>query len=163
MPKKTKVPRTERPDIPDYGIPESSRGLLAWSWAEQRLRNSHNYWLITTYPDGRPHTMPVWGIWVDGAFYFSTGRDTRKARNLARNANCIVCNERAHEAVIVHGRAEEVRDPERIRELGKPYYRKYKPWKLDPAMGAIFVVRPALALGMYEKKFATSATRWNFA
>jgi nitroimidazol reductase NimA-like FMN-containing flavoprotein (pyridoxamine 5'-phosphate oxidase superfamily) len=160
---KTKTPQAERPEIPNYGIPESTKGLLSWSWAEQRLKTSHNYWLITTYPDGRPHAMPIWGIWIDGAFYFSTDRQSRKARNLARNPRCIVCNERAEEAVIVHGKAEELQDMELVRELGKPYHRKYKPWKLDPALGAIFAVRPTLALGMYEKKFDTSATRWKFA
>lgn len=160
---KNRTPRAERPNIPEYGIPESRNGLLPWTWAEQRLKKSHNYWLITTYPDGRPHAMPVWGIWVDGAFYFSTGRDSRKARNLAKNPNCIVCNERSHEAVIVHGRAEEVGDAERIQELGKPYYRKYKPWKLDPEMGAIYTLKPSFALGMYEKKFQSAATRWKFA
>jgi nitroimidazol reductase NimA-like FMN-containing flavoprotein (pyridoxamine 5'-phosphate oxidase superfamily) len=160
---KNRIPRAERPNIPEYGIPESRKGLLPWTWAEQRLKKSHNYWLITTYPDGRPHAMPVWGIWVEGAFYFSTGRGSRKARNLAKSRDCIVCNERTHEAVIVHGLAEEVSDAERIRELAKPYYRKYKPWKLDPAMGAIYAVRPSFALGMYEKKFQSAATRWKFA
>jgi Predicted flavin-nucleotide-binding protein len=159
---KIRVPRAERPNIPNYGIPKSGKGLLSWSWAEQRLKSSHNYWLISTYPDGRPHAIPVWGIWVGGVFYFSTDRESRKARNLTKNPHCIVCNERAHEAVIVHGQAEEVRDPELIGEIGKPYHRKYKPWKLDPAVGAIFAVRPTLALGMYEKKFDTSATRWKF-
>ena len=100
---------------------------------------------------------------MEGAFYFSTGRGSRKARNLAKSRDCIVCNERTHEAVIVHGLAEEVSDAERIRELAKPYYRKYKPWKLDPAMGAIYAVRPSFALGMYEKKFQSAATRWKFA
>ena len=161
MPRK-KTPRPERPHIPGYGIPDSRKGLLPWSWAEQRLKNSHNYWLITTSPDSRPHAMPVWGIWVDSVFYFSTGRTSRKARNLGRNPHCLVCNERTHEAVILHGQAEEIRDPKLIADLGKPYYRKYKPWKLDPAMGAIFAVRPAVAFGMYEKKYATSATRWIF-
>jgi nitroimidazol reductase NimA-like FMN-containing flavoprotein (pyridoxamine 5'-phosphate oxidase superfamily) len=161
--KNLRAPRAERPDIPDYGIQKSRKGLLPWSWAEQRLKKSHIYWLITTYPDGRPHAMPIWGIWVDSAFYFSTSRDSRKAHNLRKDPRCIVSNEHAHEAVIVHGRAEEVTDLARIRELGPPYYRKYKPWKLDPAMGAIFVVRPTLALGMCERRFATAATRWKFA
>jgi len=159
---KIRVPRAERPNIPNYGIPKSGKGLLSWSWAEQRLKSSHNYWLISTYPDGRPHAIPVWGIWVGGVFYFSTDRESRKARNLTKNPHCIVCNERANEAVIVNGQAEEVRDPELIGEIGKSYHRKYKPWKLDPAVGAIFAVRPTLALGMYEKKFDTSATRWKF-
>jgi hypothetical protein len=27
------VPRTERPQIPDYGISKSKTGLLPWKWA----------------------------------------------------------------------------------------------------------------------------------
>jgi hypothetical protein len=89
--------------------------------------------------------MPVWGIWVDGAFYFSTGSKSRKARNLARNRRCIVCNERADQAVIVEGVAGTVTDKRLITRLAGPYHVKYKPWKLDPAMGSIYVVRPRTA------------------
>jgi hypothetical protein len=102
------APRAGRPHIPDYGISTSSKGLLPWKWAEQRLKKSREYWFVTALPNGRPHVMPVWGVWVDSAFYFSTGRDTRKARNLARSPYCVVCNELAAEAVIVHGRAKEI-------------------------------------------------------
>jgi nitroimidazol reductase NimA-like FMN-containing flavoprotein (pyridoxamine 5'-phosphate oxidase superfamily) len=156
------VPRAGRPHIPDYGISTSSKGLLPWKWAEQRLKKSREYWFVTTLPNGRPHVMPVWGVWVDSAFYFSTGRDTRKARNLARSPYCVVCNELAAEAVIVHGRAKEIRDAKRIRELGGPYARKYPPYKLDPKMGAVYEVKPSITFGLMEKKFPTTATRWKF-
>ncbi|HEX8815197.1 MAG TPA: hypothetical protein VF753_06840, partial [Terriglobales bacterium] len=62
----------------------------------------------------------------------------------------------------VEGRAEELTDPDRIKELGRSYARKYKPWKLDPTLGPIFIVRPTVVFGMYEKKFANAATRWQF-
>ena len=74
--------------------------MLPWSWAEQQLKKSHNYWITTVKPDGSPHTMVVWGLWRDGCFLFSTGSKSRKARNLSRNANCVVYAEHAHEAVI---------------------------------------------------------------
>ena len=148
--------------MPGYGIPQSRKGLLPWAWAERRLTRSHNYWLITVRPEGRPHVMPVWGIWVDGAFYFSTGRESRKARNLARNRRCIVCNERADQAVIVEGVAGKVTSKSLLGRLAGPYHVKYKPWKLDPAMGAIYVVRPRVAFGMYEDRFVDAATRWRF-
>jgi hypothetical protein len=103
---RSSAPRATRPYAPGYGLPETSRGLLPWSWAEQRLKKSHNYWITTVKPDASPHTMVVWGLWQDGRFLFSTGRESRKARNLAQNQNCIVCNELANEAVIVEGVAE---------------------------------------------------------
>jgi hypothetical protein len=160
--RKPPTPPATRPHMPGYGVPASHKGLLPWKWAEQRLARSHNYWLITTRPEGTPHAMPVWGIWVDSIFCFSTGRTSRKAKNLAANPNCVVCNEESREAVIVEGRVTELTDPDRIRQLGVVYHRKYKPWKLDPNLGPIFVVQPRVVFGMYEKKFADAATRWKF-
>ena len=161
--KKSLHPRADRPHMPGYGVPTDGKGLLPWKWAEQRLVKSHNYWLITTHPDGAPHAMPIWGVWVDSRFVFSTGRESRKAKNLAVNPKCVVCNELSREAVIVEGVAIEVTDPAQIKEFGRPYQRKYKPWKLDPSTGPVFMVRPRVVFGMYEKKFADAATRWQFA
>src|SRR5258708_37820826 len=91
-------PKPSRPQIPGYGMPKSTKGLLPWKWAEQRLRKSHNYWITTVKPDGSPHTMVVWGLWLEGAFLFSTGSQSRKARNLAENRRCVVCTEQAEQA-----------------------------------------------------------------
>ena len=156
-----KPPKTARPDMPGYGMPRGSKGLLPWTWAEQRLRRSHNYWVMTVRPDATPHAMPVWGIWVDNRFYFSTGGRSRKARNLQRNPACIVCTERTAEAVIVEGRAAIVSDAAVVQRLAPVSHRKYKPWKLDPEMGPIFEVRPRVAFAMYEKRFK-DATRYSF-
>ena len=156
------APRASRPHMPGYGLPRSRKGLLPWAWAERRLTRSHNYWLMTVRPDRRPHAMPVWGLWLEGAFYFSTGRQSRKARNLARNRRAIVCSEQADEAVIVEGHARELRSPQLIARLAPPYHAKYKPWKLDPDMGPIYTVRPRVAFAMHEKRFPETTTRWTF-
>src|SRR5258708_3153568 len=109
-PKPSDVPKATRPHMPGYGLPSGAKGLLPWSWAEQRLKKSHNYWITTVKTDGStlssPHTMVVWGLWQEGRFLFSTGSKSRKARNLAENPNCIVCTELASQAVIVEGIAE---------------------------------------------------------
>jgi len=147
--------------MPGYGLPRGTKGLLSWDWAETRLTRSHNYWLVTTRPEGAPHAMVVWGIWFDGRFYFSTGRESRKARNLAANPWCVVCTEKANEAVIIEGAAAEVTDAAKMERLGAPYHKKYKPWKLDPSMGGIYEVRPRAAFGLLEESFK-SATRWTF-
>jgi hypothetical protein len=106
--------------------------------------------------------MPVWGIWLDSVFYFSTGRQSRKAKNLEANAKCVLCNERIDEAVIVEGVAEEVRDAGLLAKLSRPYYAKYKPWKLEPDRGPVYAVRACVVFGMYEKEFTRTATRWTF-
>ena len=158
---KGKHPQAARPHMPGYGLPRGTKGLLPWTWAEQRLRRSHTYWMLTVRSDATPHAMPVWGIWVDNRFYFSTGGRSRKARNLQRNPACIVCTERTAEAVIVEGRAAIVSDAAVVQRLAPVYHRKYKPWKLDPEMGPVFEVRPRVAFAMYEKRFR-DATRYSF-
>lgn len=147
--------------MPGYGMPKGSKGLLPWAWADRRLRASHNYWIMTVRPDRRPHAMVVWGVWADGRFVFSTGRESRKAKNLARNPACIVCTERSAEAVIVEGTAAEIVDPARIARFAPFYARKYKPWTLDPSMGPIFEVTPRIGFGLRERTFK-AATRWTF-
>ncbi len=162
-------PAPSRLYMPGYDLPEGPDGLMPWSWAEQRLEDSHNYWLATLRQDGRPHLMIVWGLWHGGVFYFSTGSRSRKARNLESNAHCVIGTEQAHEAVVVEGVAEKVRDVEQLKELLAIYQRKY-----DYDMSAmqddilalrepIFAVRPSVAFGLEEKAVLQNATRWRFA
>ncbi len=91
-----------------YGIPAVRKGMLEWKRVSQQLRQSRNYWIATTTPDGLPHAVPVWGVWVDGALYFGTDRRSRKARNLATNQGAVVHLEGRDDAVILEGFAEEI-------------------------------------------------------
>ena len=161
-------PKATRPHMPGY-VSADTKGLLAWKWAEDRLTKSRQYWIATTRPDGSPHVMVVWGLWWDGTFCFSTGSQSRKARNLQANPACVICNEDADEAVIVEGRAERVSDAKRIRKFLAIYERKYKFDMSSMAEGMlslkepVFMVRPQVAFGQAEKTFAKTATRWKFA
>ena len=162
------APKSTRPHMPGYGVPKGTKGLLPWSWAGQRLKKSHNYWITTVKPDGSPHTMVVWGLWSDGMFLFSTGRQSRKARNLSQNPRCVVCTEQAHQAVIVEGLAEELMDVAKRRQFLPTYERKYK---FDMSSMAddilslkepIYAVRPKVVFSLDEKNYPSKATRWLF-
>ena len=63
-----------------YGVPTDASGadLIPWSWAVERLSAAHNYWVCTARPDGRPHAAPVWGLWLEDAFWFSTNPRSQK-------------------------------------------------------------------------------------
>jgi general stress protein 26 len=166
-PSRAPKPKSSRPHMPGYGMPEGKKGLLPWSWAEQRLKKSHNYWITTVKPDGSPHTMVVWGLWQDGRFLFSTGSKSRKARNLAENSSCVVCTENAAEAVIVDGVAEIAGVAAR-RKMLPVYERKYKfdmgKMKEDilSMKEPVFAVRPRVVFGLWEKHFVGKSTRWTF-
>jgi general stress protein 26 len=147
---------------PGYAIAKSTKGLLPWSYAETRLKKSHSYWISTTRPDGRPHVMPVWGVWMDGALYFGTDRASRKSRNLAANPSVVAHSESADEAVIVEGIAREAKDAKVIRRLDGRYKAKYK-MRLTEAPGdlAVWCIEPRVVFGIREKDFPKSATKWS--
>ncbi len=158
-------PATDRPVMPaGYGITNGGRaGRLPWSWAEERLAGSRNYWLCTTAPDGRPHAMPVWGLWIERQLVFSTDPASRKARNLGRTPAAVVHLESGDDVVVLEGRVEVVRDASLLRRFGDDYEAKYavRIPPHNPAYG-VYALRVAVGFGWRETDFPTSATRWRF-
>ena len=111
--------------------------------------------------------MVVWGLWRDGRFLFSTGSNSRKARNLALNPRCVVCTEHAQEAVIIEGTADIADVPARRKFLSM-YERKYKfdmkgmEQDILSMKEPVFAVRPRVVFGFWEKHFVEKSTRWKF-
>jgi len=163
-PRRERAPRASRPDMIGYGIVPAGEGegLLPWSWAVERLTRARNYFLATTRPDGRPHVMVLWGVWLDDdRFHFSTDRSSRKARNLAENPRCVLTPGDADEAVIVEGEARELADEAMRAPFLRAYQAKYD-WDVASMNAPIFVLRPRLVFGQIEETFTRSATRWQF-
>jgi nitroimidazol reductase NimA-like FMN-containing flavoprotein (pyridoxamine 5'-phosphate oxidase superfamily) len=159
-------PKADRPFAPGYGIvgAEDGKGLLPWTWVARKMNNCRTFWLATIHAglhagQGRPHVMPVWGVWLDDAFFFSTGRKSRKGQNLAANPACTIANDDGEEAVIVEGLATQTEDAAEQERVAVAYNKKYK---MDPrSMGEpIFRVQPSRVFGFVEKTFPQSATRW---
>lgn len=146
-----------------YGIASGADGLLPWSWADERLTASRNYWIITADVVGRPHAMPVWGVWLDAAVWFSTDPGSRKARNLAARPGIVVHLESGDEVVIVEGAAQEVGDRGALEPFARAYNGKYG-HVFDPEhpIGVVYRVRPRAVLGWAEADFPSTATRWRF-
>ena len=155
--------------MPGYGIAAAAEGsgLLPWSWAAQRLARATNYWVTSVWPDGRPHSMPVWGMWDDPVLLFTCAVGSRKARNLRADPRCVVTTEDAADPVIIEGRARFVTDDATIRRALDLMNEKYRAGIeigfLDPARNATIAVRPAKVIGMRHGDFTGSPTRWAFA
>src|SRR5260370_35840044 len=101
------IPRVSRPYMPGYGIlaADQGSGLLPWSWAADRLASARNHWVTSTWPDGRPHSMPVWGMWDDSVLCFTSAARSRKARNLSAAPACAVTTRDANAPGIIQGTA----------------------------------------------------------
>lgn len=121
---------------------------------------ARNYWVATTRPDGRPHTVPVWGVWVDQTLCHGGGDDTRRARNLAENPHVAVHLESGDEVVIIEGRCDVLTvkntEADLLRRIDDAYEAKYGERHGTP----VWALRPTVALGW--SGFPGTATRWIF-
>jgi len=157
-----------RPFMPGYGTqpPDQGSGLLEWSWAEARLRDSHDYWLATVTPAGRPHVMPVWAMLLDGKLWFSSGVQSRKARNLAARPYCSITTDNPLEPVVAEGRIELVTatdDLERMLAVeNEKYGTEYGMDMMNPEENSCFAMTPERVIGLDSSDFTGSPTRWTF-
>src|SRR5205085_325868 len=91
------------------------RDVPAVGRADDRLRESHDFWLATVTPGGRPHLMPVWAVWTGEVLWFSSSLRSVKARNIAAGSAVSIATEDPYEPVVVEGTAEIVTDPAALR------------------------------------------------
>jgi hypothetical protein len=159
----TPAPRASRPIVPPaYHFPTSPKGLLDWSWARERLTNSHNYVIVTVRPDGRPHAMGMHGLWFDDAYYFGTDTASRKAKNLAMNPHCVLICEDFNELVIAEGIAETIdwkSVPEGLSGASKTKYG----WPMKAHKGGVlYRLTPRVVFAFPLEQIATAVTRWKF-
>jgi PPOX class probable F420-dependent enzyme len=155
--------------MPGYGtLPAGEgRGLLPWSWAEERLVRSHDYWLATVTPDGAPHLLPVWAVWHAGRLWFSSSNGSRKARNLARTPRCSLATDNPLEPVVVHGRAQRVTDSDALAAMlaaeNAKYGTSYGLDLVDPASNSVFALLLEWVFALDSSDFNGSPTRFAFS
>ena len=176
-----------QPLLPEKGEP------TAWAEARKRLETPEmyrSYWLTTLHEDGRPHSMPVLGLWLEGVFYFLTGEETRKGENLARDGRCVVSvNITSLPALDIsaEGRAQKVTDSDTLRRVVDAYGEKLQ-WPLTiedgraagpnaptsgPSPYAVWAMTPETVFGLpgvagtndkgEGKEGSLTPTRWRFA
>ena len=76
----------DRPFMPGYGVLPATEGSGLIAVGGGRAPADRLARLLVRHRPARtarPHVMPVWGVWLDGRLWFSSGLRSRKARNLA--------------------------------------------------------------------------------
>lgn len=158
---------------PQFSSPDATP--TPWAQARERLEKAEVYWLSTVRPDGRPHVTPVVAVWLDGALYFSTGPEERKAKNLRRNSYCAVmtgCNQLSEGLdLVVEGEAVNVDDEARLQRVAAEYASKYDPpfhftvregaFQGAGGLALVYEVAPKKVFG-FGKGEVFSQTRWRF-
>lgn len=146
--------------------------LMAWSAAAEQLAALPKYWLATGRASGRPHVMPVMGVWLGGTLTVSCRPSSVKARNLLRGGHCVVTATTELGDLVVEGDAGHVTDVARQRELADAFVAKYD-WRFGLRDGrlyedslpgspeyAFFEIVPVKGFGYGPD--GLTATRWRF-
>ncbi len=157
-------PLPQRPTFPP-GYVDHPLGLVPWAEVVRRLTEAKNYWLGTVRPNGHPHVVPKWGVWVGERFYFDGSPETRHARNLTQNPHVTVHLESGDEAVILEGvgRALLKPAPELAAQVAAAYGVKYAALGYAPEptqwdAGGLFEVQPRVVLAW--TKFTDDPTKF---
>jgi nitroimidazol reductase NimA-like FMN-containing flavoprotein (pyridoxamine 5'-phosphate oxidase superfamily) len=135
----------------------------------------HTSWLATVNPDGTPHVRPLGALWVEDAYYFSSGPGTRKSQNLAADPRCAITVATHEFDLVVEGEAAMVADETDLERIAVVYRAGgWEPTVRDGALVAeysapsagpppwhVYRVSPKTiyALGTAEPY---GATRWEF-
>ena len=136
---------------------------------------SATFFLGTVGPDGRPHAAGVGALWLDGALYFTSSPEARKARNMATNPACTISASLEGIDLVLEGDATRVTDQPTL-EAAAARYREGG-WPAEVAGDAFTAPYSAPSAGpppwhLYRLNFHTAfgvataepngATRWRF-
>lgn len=118
---------------------------IAWNEVEEELAAAQMYW-ITTLQNGVPHSVPVIGIWYEGALYSCNPRAEQKYANLKANPVCqaLIGSNQLNRGlnIAVHGVAEEMTEMEDRLRFGRQMAEKYPlPWRFEGTEDDMWVYR----------------------
>lgn len=119
------------------------RNPARWRAMESRLGRETAVWISTVRHNGRPHTVPVWFIWLDQKLYFATGAQTQKFANLFHNQKISISLPDPNNVLIIEGEAH-VSDRSTVDILADYFYHKYE-WDFrydDSALWRLIEVTP---------------------
>jgi hypothetical protein len=142
----TKI-KVMRPKLPK-GYVDHPISEVPWEEVQKRLRESKNYWMCSVRPNGHPHVVPRWAVYLDDKIYYDGSPETRHARNLVENPNISVHLESGQEAIILDGVCFSLKpDPALAHRLAEAYGTKYKSDGYAPTVdqwdeGGLYVFTP---------------------
>jgi hypothetical protein len=139
----------------------ASDGLppLHWAFVTERLGtgvlpapdegapNRRTTWLTTINDDGSPHVTAVGALWLDGTFWFQTGTQTRKGRNVERDARCSIAVSVHQADVVFEGDAARVTDRSTLTRVAKAWAESGWPAEVDESGSGVTAPFNAPSLG----------------
>ncbi|MDT5152134.1 MAG: hypothetical protein QOI01_3867 [Mycobacterium sp.] len=125
-------------NLDGYGTPS-----IEWDRVEQTMGNNvpqapgtggpgrHTAWLTTLDATGQPHVRPLGIALYSGSWYFNSSPDTRKTRNIADDARCVVSLATEPFDLVVEGTANRVTDADELAGVAAVWVEQGWPASVD--------------------------------
>jgi hypothetical protein len=146
---------------PGYG---TAKRTLAWDEVRTMLEAAPAYSLATTRADGRPHVVPLDGLWVDDVWWYGGAPQTVHIRNVTDRPRAVMHLADPMQAVIVEGVVQRVTlAAERAQRLADVSNVKYAHYGMGNTADTY-----RKALGLFPDRvlawtaFPKDATRFEF-
>jgi nitroimidazol reductase NimA-like FMN-containing flavoprotein (pyridoxamine 5'-phosphate oxidase superfamily) len=157
-------PKISRPHFPP-GYLENPKAFVPWGHVEKRLIEALHYWLCSVRPNGHPHAVPKWAVYVQGKIYFDGSPETRHARNISENPQVVLHLESGEDVIIVEGTAKASGKPapELALQIAQAYANKYvtRGYAPEPSQwdeGGLFEITPRTVIAWTQ--FTDDPTRF---
>ena len=143
--------KVTRPKLPP-GYVDNPISEVSWDYIEQKLTESKHYWMCSVRPNGRPHVVPRWAVYLDGKLYYDGSPETRHARNILENPNTTVNLEDGLKAIILEGTSVPAPNPtpefaqRLVAAYGKYAEDGYTPELTQWDEGGLYVFTPRQCL-----------------
>nr|WP_246400611.1 pyridoxamine 5'-phosphate oxidase family protein [Jiangella mangrovi] len=115
---------------------------MPWPAAAEQFAAAPKYWLATGRADGRPHVMPVLGVWLGATLAISCRPGSVKGRNLLRDGaggggHCVVTAATDLGDLVLEGTARHVTGLARQDAVAAAFAATYD-WRFALRDGRIF-------------------------
>jgi len=148
-----KQPKVSRPKLPK-GYADNPVSYVNWEWVAEQMTESKNYWFSSVRPDGRPHVVPRWGVFIDNKLFYDGSPETRHTQNILENPNVSLHLESGNQVVMMEGVSKPAEKPtnEFAHQLAEAIGNKYgkdgyspKPDQWDEGGLYVFTPRQCIA------------------
>jgi len=129
---------------------------LEWDEIVERFGAAQNWWVATTGVGG-PHSVPVWGVVVDGVLHFYGEPRAVRSRNLAADPRLVLHLESGSEVLIVHGGVAIGPPAGQVPAITAAYAAKYT----DPSDLEYLPDAPGMAAALLFTVSPTRAIAWD--
>ena len=143
-----KPTKISRPKFPP-GYVDNPISEVSWDYVAQQLIETKHYWMCSVRPNGSPHCVPRWAVYLDGLIYYDGSPETVHARNIAENPHVSLHLESGEKAIILEGKSLPAGKPsvEFTQRLSDAFKAKYGADGYSPEpdqwdVGGLYVFSP---------------------